>query len=319
MGAGGTVSTGGGSGSNLRAPSCTGLALDCGPQGVDDCCASPLVAGGTFFRSCDAVTTSYPGPYTSTAYPATVSNFRLDKYEITVGRFRQFVAAYSQNLVAAAAGRNSNDPSDPGWDTAWNENLPVDSRALTEAVKCDAIHQTWTDTAGANENKPVNCLNWYEAYAFCIWDGGRLATEAEWNYAAAGGSEQRVYPWSKPSTSTLIDCSYANYYGGPGYCVTQPDGNGTTDDVGSQSPLGDGRFGQADLGGNVFEWVLDWFTDSYSTASCSNCANITPATVRVSRGGSYFSLAENVLSSYRGGGDPALHWSPRGARCARDP
>jgi formylglycine-generating enzyme required for sulfatase activity len=52
-------------------------------------------------------------------------------------------------------------------------------------------------------------MDWYEAYAFCIWDGGFLPTDAEWNYAAAGGAQQRAYPWSNPPTSLTIDPSYA--------------------------------------------------------------------------------------------------------------
>ena len=55
-------------------------------------------------------------------------------------------------------------------------------------------------------------MNWFESYAFCIWDGGFLASEAEWNYAAAGGSEQRYYPWSSPATSTTIDGTYAVFF-----------------------------------------------------------------------------------------------------------
>ena len=63
-------------------------------------------------------------------------------------------------------------------------------------------------------NAAINCVNWFEAYAFCIWDGGFLPTEAEWNYAASGGSEQRYYPWSAsfPPGATTIDETYASYW-----------------------------------------------------------------------------------------------------------
>lgn len=57
----------------------------------------------------------------------------------------------------------------------------------------------------------MNCLTWYEAMAFWVWDGGYLATEAEWNYASMEGSQQRVYPWSNSARSLAIDGTRANY------------------------------------------------------------------------------------------------------------
>jgi formylglycine-generating enzyme required for sulfatase activity len=62
--------------------------------------------------------------------------------------------------------------------------------------------------AEANDQYPMNCVNWYEAFAFCIWDGGRLPTEAEWEYAAAGGDENRIYPWGNDVAEPL-PASYA--------------------------------------------------------------------------------------------------------------
>ena len=73
--------------------SCAGLASTCGPSGNGDCCASSVVTGVTtasFYRGYDGVTAGF----TSQAYPAQVSDFRLDAYEVTVrGRFRKFMAA----------------------------------------------------------------------------------------------------------------------------------------------------------------------------------------------------------------------------------
>lgn len=286
--------------------SCRGLAANCGPSSNESCCTSPVVSGGTFFRSYDAVY------FTDKSYPATVSNFRLDKYEITVGRFRKFVAAYSQSMIAAGAGKNPNNAADSGWDTAWNTSLPANAAALQTAVKC-GLAPTWTDTPGSNEDLPMTCMTWFEANAFCIWDDGRLPTEAEWDYAAAGGSEQRVYPWSSPASSTTIDCSYANTAAASA-CVPP---SGGANNVGSESPKGNGKYGQADLAGNVSEWV----NDSYSTYTnpCTDCT-VQPGIFPVFRGGaSSLNAYPHATASNRSETDPKLRGGDRGARCARNP
>src|SRR5258706_4854411 len=206
------------------ASSCAGLAPTCGPTGSSPCCESPMVPGGTFYRSYDIGT---DGMYTDMSYPATVSTFRLDKYEVTVGRFRQFVNAGMGTQASprgSGAGAHARIAGS-GWDSSWNASLVSDTTSLVLLVKCDATHQTWTDAPGANESLPMNCITWYEAMAFCAWDGGFVPTESEWNYAAAGASEQRGYPWSNPPSSLAIDCSYANYYyNGTAYCVNPPNG-----------------------------------------------------------------------------------------------
>jgi formylglycine-generating enzyme required for sulfatase activity len=281
-----------------------GLTATCGPSS-ESCCKSLLVPGGTYYRSYNGV------DFTDRSYPATVADFYLDKYEITVGRFRQFVnAGMGTQANPPAAGAAANPLiAGSGWDSTWKTNLSANTAGLEAAVKCGAGYQTWTDTAGSNESQPMNCLDWYTAFAFCAWDGGRLATEAEWNYAAAGGSEQRYYPWSSPATSTTIDDSYAVYCGGS--CSG-------TQNVGSKSPKGDGKWGQSDLAGNVFEWTLDWY-DTYQMP-CNNCADITDtsASYRVMiRGGSFDNVASDLRSAYRDYYDPENHVYGIGARCAR--
>ncbi len=320
-------------------PSCQGAGdgrSNCGPNG-ESCCTSPEIPGGSFFRSYDGV--SCPGGpaagvdgvgcYLSISFPATVSAFRLDKYEITVGRFRQFVSAVVAGWRPEAGGgkhvylnsgqglSNTGGGSDHegGWQEAWNVNLLPTAPGWDEVLTQRCGRPTWTSSPMNNESRPVDCETWYAAYAFCIWDGGFLPSEAEWNYAASGGDEQRVYPWSSPAASTAIDCTYANYLANSGPCTSPP--GGSPNNVGSESPKGDGKWGHVDMAGNVWEWTLD-FASEYASA-CDDCAYVglpvpVPASWRI-RGGGFVSPSEAVLAS-------AHYASPAeaiGARCARAP
>ena len=149
--------------------------------------------------------------------------------------------------------------------------------------------------------------------AFCIWDGGYLPTESEWNYAATGGEEQRAYPWSVPASSLTIDATYANHTTTPGNCVSP---SCRIVDVGA-TPKGDGRWGQSDLAGNVFEWVLDWYAPYVSP--CTDCAYLSVATQRVARGGALISDLKYLRSGVRLPLAPDTRNQLFGFRCARIP
>ncbi|MEB2312890.1 MAG: SUMF1/EgtB/PvdO family nonheme iron enzyme, partial [Polyangiaceae bacterium] len=180
---------------------------DCGSGGNESCCTSRLVKGGTFYRGY----TEPPGStgYKTKDYPATVADFRLDEYEVTVGRFRKFVEAWVDGWrPVAGAGKHTHlngglglvnggagGGNEPGWDASWSSELAQSTVDWDTNLACYSGYETWTPSAGGNENRPINCASWYELQAFCIWDGGFLPSETEWHYAASGGSEQRKYPW----------------------------------------------------------------------------------------------------------------------------
>jgi sulfatase modifying factor 1 len=294
----------------LAPPSCSGTAPTCGPSGSESCCSSLVVPGGTFKRSYDAVT------HTDPSWPAMVSDFRLDRFEVTVRRFRAFIAAYTGNKPVPGAGANPNIPNS-GWQSAWDAQLPDSRTGLKGSARnCSfsSVPGTWTETPGANEDRAINCVPWYQAFAFCAWDRGRLPTEAEWNYAAAGADQQRVYAWSAPPTSTTVDATYARY-DCPSCSVFA-----VTEAVGVRSPKGDGRWGHADLTGDVSEWLLDFFSSSYDVP-CTNCAHLVPPVDdrRVYRGGSFDNSEGSLEVSQRDGEPGTILESYVGFRCARDP
>ena len=308
------------------APSCAGLPATCGPCENEDCCASTRVSGGTFYRT-------YEGPNLSDrGDPATVSDFRLDRFEITVGRFRRFVAAWDAGYRPGSnAGKHSHLNRgfglstrlgfEYGWLDGDADELPTTASGddgWDARLSCDTDNPSWTSSPGANETKPVRCLDWYAAYAFCIWDGGFLPSEAEWAYAATGGAEQRVFPWSSPAASAEIDCTRANYLGaanGTDYCTAA--GVGAPNRVGWNSPLGDGKFGQADLAGNVAEWTLDSY-DRYEP-SCIDCVAMRIGNDQVVRGGGYNYGAAYLHTTNRASVLARSAARGIGARCARTP
>jgi sulfatase modifying factor 1 len=311
-------------------PSCqtSGAGLtNCG-SASESCCTSPEVTpNGTYYRT---YTNSGSGP-TGEADLATVSGFRMDKYLVTVGRFRQFVAAWNggsgwtppagsgkHTHLNAGSGLNATGGGyEPGWITSDNSNIAPTNANLA----CEPPYATWTNTAGSQENLPINCVNWYESYAFCIWDGGFLPSEAEWEYAAAGGSQQREYPWGTAAAGTACPgtgCQYAIYN------CDYPSGSGSCTGVGNIAPVGyaasgAGLWGQLDLGGNMSEWNLDWYA-SY-VDPCTDCANFTAASDRVIRSGSFpFGNFQILLPVSRFDDTPTTRNSEGfGLRCSRTP
>jgi formylglycine-generating enzyme required for sulfatase activity len=161
---------------------------------------------------------------------------------------------------------------------------------------------------------PVNCVNWYEAYAFCIWDGGFLPSEAEWEYAAAGGSEELEYPWGSTapgagSQYAIYDCYY-------------PDGTGSCGAVRNIAPvgtatLGVARWGQMDMGGEELGWNLDWYATYVDP--CIDCAYVSPLSRRVVRGGSFDGNGAGLLPPDPFADFPIDRFSFIGIRCARTP
>lgn len=240
---------------------------------------------------------------------ATVSAFSLDKFEVTVGRFRAFIGAYD-------AWRSAGNPllgagahpliADSGWQSSWS--LPASAAELeSEAgVQCSSLSQTFTV---GSANLPINCATWLEAFAFCIWDGGRLPTEAEWEAAATGGDQGYPFPWgtAEPDvTRAAYDCT------GDG-SIAQDCAITDILDVGAK-PAGAGRWGHEDLAGNVWEWVLDAY-QAYPPEA-HDYANVSAAAYHTIRGSGWASEAADLRSPIRYNSLPTARRSEFGFRCA---
>jgi len=250
------------------------------------------------------------------AHPVTVSGFGLDKYEVTVGRYRKFVEQYdawrASGHPTEGAGAHSNIAGS-GWRSEWSAELPATAPGLV--VGRDMT--TWTDLPGDQDTLPINNLEGYEAMAFCIWDGGYLPTEAEWEYAAAGGSEERLYPWGgMPADPTLASFD------------SNADGDTSTHVMADIPPVGHypagaGRWGHLDLAGGMEEWVRDSYTSAWYAqpeASGTDVCNLTTSTYLVTRGGSWAAHpADDFLRSVSRFPTPPANGSARtiGVRCAR--
>ncbi len=319
---------------------------NCGPggRGTESCCTSLEVAGGTFFRTYDVDSNTYPvlpqeGGPTGEADPATVSSFRLDKYLVTVARFRQFLSAWSGGagwLPPAGSGKHLHlnggaglvsagqpETYEPGWVTSDDAAVAPTSSNLDCGLYdyVGTSSGTWTLAPGANENLPINCVNWSEAYAFCIWDGGFLPSEAEWEYAAAGGNQQRVYPWGSKDPGTenefaIYGCHYPS--GPPDASPFGCTGAGDIAPVGTAT-LGAGLWGQLDLAGEVWVWNLDRYA---AYMACTDCGDFTASVVddRTLRGGGFSSSKAYLIPPSRANlNGPRLRSSDLGFRCARSP
>jgi formylglycine-generating enzyme len=313
---------------------------NCGPN-KESCCTSLEVPGGTYYRTYanyddGGVILVADAGRASLANPATVSNFRLDKYVVTVGRFRQFVKAWNKVeggpgwLPAEGSGKHTHlnggrglvnvgtdggVAHERGWLSSDDSKIDATDSALT--LICDPFdpYATWTTRAANHETLPINCVNWWEAYAFCIWDGGFLPSASEREYAAVGGRQQRKYPWGAEPPETLRTSAPGNSFASPyaNFAYGMPPAP-----VG-MATMGAGLWGQMDLVGEVLEWSLEW--DAPMVSPCIDCAylSVGPSRAYVVEGGFSYGKGGALIPPQHQARNPPTRDFETGFRCARTP
>jgi formylglycine-generating enzyme required for sulfatase activity len=204
--------------------------------------------------------------------------FSMTTTEITVSMYRAFAMATASNV-----------PEQPLWNT--------------------------------RPDHPVVNVTWGNASSFCAWAGGRLPTEAEWEYAARGGAAGWTYVWSRENQAppgnplaNIADQTLKDLQPAWPAVADYKDGYAYTAPVGQFPP---NTFELFDMGGNVLEWVQDWFSPFDETAM-NDPKGPPQGTLRVLRGGSWFSDPRFVRTSNRSRLDPDTRDDYIGFRCAKD-
>jgi formylglycine-generating enzyme required for sulfatase activity len=235
-----------------------GLAAGAAMENLKDGLKYVWIPPGTFMMGCSP---GDNGCYESEqpAHQVTITKgFWIGQTPVTVAAYKRFVGATGRQM-----------PPAPDFNNGWT-----------------------------NENMPIVAVTWDEAQAYCTWMGGRLPTEAEWEYAARGGSTEARY-------GPIDEVAWYDQNSGS-----------RTHDVGQKRANG---FGLYDMLGNVWEWVSDWYDWYYYQRSpAQDAQGPGSGQDRVLRGGSWFDDPRNVRVSvrYYGGPGSRVSYVGVGLRCA---
>lgn len=307
------------------------------------------IPGGEFSMGSDSESESLCGMPGTTrdAQPihrVSVDGFWMDSTEVTNEQFARFVEATGYVTVA------EQKPTQAEFPTAPPENLIAGSTVFTPTetpVPFDNYFQWWNYVPGADwrhpsgpdsniagrEKYPVVQVVYEDAAAYAQWAGKRLPTEAEWEFAARGGTAGDTYVWGqelKPGGKFQ-----ANIYQGEFPLVNGDTGEDGFQGIAPVAQYGRNPFGLYDMAGNVWEWTSDWYrADYYQTLSEQGGVARNPQgpdtpydpaepteKKRVHRGGSFLctdKYCTRYIVGTRGKGEVRTGSNHVGFRCVKD-
>ncbi|MFN4081874.1 MAG: SUMF1/EgtB/PvdO family nonheme iron enzyme [Saprospiraceae bacterium] len=265
-----------------------------------------FIRGGTFRMGCTSEQRDCDGDDSPT-FEATVSDFYLGRYEVTVREFKAFVDATGYQT----------DAEKKGWSyvctDSWEKKAGVN-------WKCDAKGNI---RPASEMNHPVLHVSWYDAVEYCNWlseraglrkvytisggkvvadwnaNGYRLPTDAEWEYAARGGSQSKGYKYA--GSNNLDEVAWYWENSGDKRLSGEWDFNKMIANNCRMHPVGEKKpneLGLYDMSGNVWEWCWDW-KGAYSSDAKTNPRGPEGGSRRVLRGGSWSNGAVNCRVSHR--------------------
>jgi formylglycine-generating enzyme required for sulfatase activity len=214
------------------------------------------ISGGSFMMGCSTNLGTCENAAEKPYHQVTVKSFEMMKHEVTA---LEYVVCFESGSCTAPK--------------------------ITDEL-CN-----WGDSR--QDQLPITCVDWYQARAYCKWAGGRLPTEAEWEYAAKSEGKDYLYPWGNETAT----CNYA-----------MMDDHTHIDGCDKDSywvmcfkPNGNSEQGLCDLMGNVWEWVEDDWHSNYSGAPSDGGAWIeNPRDIsRVVRGGAFYNTEDELGSASR--------------------